>query len=86
MLSKLLAAWMLMSLCVIIHATGIAAVMRRRNLRPALTHPFWTWTWSFVRVAGWIILLHLLEITVWATFYLWQGRCPTCRRRSISAR
>jgi ion channel len=61
---------------VIIHATGIAAVMRRQHLQPASTHLFWSWTWSFVRVAGWIILLHMLEITVWASFYLWKEAMP----------
>jgi hypothetical protein len=73
MVSKLLAAWALMALCVIIHAGGIAALMRRSNLRPVVTHPFWSWTWSFIRVAGWIVLLHLLEMTAWAFFYVWQG-------------
>jgi hypothetical protein len=33
---------------------------------------FWPWTWLFIRVAGWIILIHLVEITVWALFFFWK--------------
>jgi voltage-gated potassium channel Kch len=25
----------------------------------------------FIRLAGWIILLHLIEVTTWALFYVW---------------
>jgi voltage-gated potassium channel Kch len=30
----------------------------------------------FVRIAGWIILIHLVEITVWAFFFLWKEAMP----------
>jgi Ion channel len=30
----------------------------------------------FVRLAGWIVLLHLLEIAAWAGFYLLQRAMP----------
>ena len=76
MVSKLLVAWLLMSACVVIHATGIAAVMRRKHLQPSSAHLFWSWTWLFIQVAGWIITLHILEITVWAGFYVWRGAMP----------
>src|SRR6266513_3250524 len=33
---------------------------------------FWFSTWMLVRTAGWIILLHLIEITIWALFYAWD--------------
>jgi Ca2+/Na+ antiporter len=29
-----------------------------------------------VRTAGWIILLHLIEIAVWAFFYTWKNAMP----------
>jgi hypothetical protein len=76
MVSKLFAAWLLMSACVIIHATGIAAVMRHRHLKPAAAHGFWSWLWLFIRVAAVIILLHILEIAVWAAFYVWKDAMP----------
>ena len=34
------------------------------------------WTWLFIRLAGWIVLLHLIEITVWASFYVWTDAMP----------
>src|SRR5262245_23237233 len=76
MVSKLLVAWGLVGFCVVIHAAGIASAMRRAERRGAAPHEFWAWTWMFVKLAGWIILLHMTEITVWALFFLWQGAVP----------
>jgi hypothetical protein len=69
---KLVVAWSLMSLCVMIHATGLsAAVALLRD--PTAANNFWRGTWLFIRLAGWIVLLHLIEITTWALLYLRQG-------------
>jgi hypothetical protein len=70
---KLLIAWSLMASCVAIHAVGITSALRwvRRHARPA--EEFWAWTWLFICIAGWAVLLHLGEITVWAVFYVWKG-------------
>lgn len=71
MLSKLLAAWSLMALCVVVHATGVT--MALRWLRDYGTpHQFWRWTWLFIEIAALIILLHLIEISAWAGFYVWK--------------
>jgi hypothetical protein len=69
MLSKLLIAWCLLALCVTVHACGVTAA--RRWLRGAAVpdQRFGSWTWLFSRVAGWVVLLHLIEITVWGLFY-----------------
>jgi hypothetical protein len=37
---------------------------------------FWPVTWLLVRIAWWLILLHLAEIAVWALFYWWQKCLP----------
>jgi len=76
MISKLFIAWSLMAVCVAIHAAGISSALGwlRRRARPVDT--FWPWTWLFIGVAGWTILLHLVEITVWALFYAWKGGIP----------
>ena len=29
-----------------------------------------------VRIAAWTVLLHLIEILVWALFYAWRGAMP----------
>jgi hypothetical protein len=75
-LSKLLAAWSLMALCVVIHATGVTAALGRWRRSPASPQRFWPWTWRFVRLAGWIVLLHLAEIGAWAALYAWQEAMP----------
>lgn len=76
MISKLLIAWCLMALCVAIHAGGVVSALRWLHPQTDSVQRFWAWTWLFVRVAGWIILFHLIEITVWALFYLWKDAMP----------
>jgi hypothetical protein len=76
MLSKLLIAWSLMALCVVIHAAGVTSAMGWVRRHPAASQRFWVWTWLFVRLAGWMILLHLVEILAWALFYTWRRAMP----------
>ena len=71
MVLKLLIALCLMALCVTIHAGGVTSALRWvRRQYPA--EQFWRSTWFFVCVTGWMILLHLCEISVWAFFYFWR--------------
>ena len=72
MLAKLLLAWSLMALCVVIHAGGVTSALRwiRQSSR---TLQFWRQTWLFITVAGWMIVLHLTEIGVWAFLYVRKG-------------
>jgi Ion channel len=70
MFSKLLVAWGLMALCVVVHATGMSSAVRWLRYRTTASGRFWPGTWLFIRLAGWIILLHLLEITIWALLYV----------------
>jgi hypothetical protein len=77
MLSKLLVAWFLMALCVVIHATAVTAAMRWERRQPAaFQQQFWPWTWLFIRLAAWIIFFHLIEITVWALLYVGLRAMP----------
>jgi hypothetical protein len=32
--------------------------------------------WRLIRIAAWAVLLHLLQIIVWALVYAWQGAMP----------
>ena len=73
MVSQLLIGLSLMSLCVVIHATGVTAAVRWLRSSATATHPFWLGTLLFVRLAAWIVLLHLLEITAWALMYVRSG-------------
>jgi hypothetical protein len=76
MLSRLLFAWCLMAFCVAVHATGITSALQWLHRRPAAAQPAWRWTWLYVQLAGWIILLHLIEIIAWGLFYVWKGAIP----------
>jgi hypothetical protein len=77
MLLKLSIAWFLLALTVMIHAAGLAAVSRR--LLGSTWMPdtrFWPVTWLLVRVAWQLIVLHLVEIVLWALFFWWQKCLP----------
>ena len=76
MLSKLLLAWALMALCVAIHAASVTAAGRWLRRQPADDLRFWQWTWVFIRLAGWMIAVHLVEIAVWAGAYAWRQAMP----------
>ena len=69
MFSKLLIAWGLMALCVVIHAIGVTSAVRWLPNTASVAPQFWRDTWFSIRLAGWIVLLHLIEITTWALFY-----------------
>jgi voltage-gated potassium channel Kch len=76
MLSSLFFAWCLMAASVACHAIAITSALRwvrRVHLGADNARRL---TWILVGLAGWMILFHLLEITVWALFYVWQGAMP----------
>ena len=73
MITRLVAASCLMALCVAIHAWGLSWAfqnLRRSSLRGSR---LWRSTGLFIAVAVWIVLLHLVEISVWAAMYVWNG-------------
>jgi hypothetical protein len=77
MFPKLLTAFLLMALCVAIHAMGLTAIFRWMRVRlERVTHHFWPATWMLIRVAAWTILLHLSQILVWASCYAVSGAMP----------
>jgi hypothetical protein len=78
MITRLLIACSLMSVCVAIHASGLAWAMRRlrRTTVTAVQAQFWPSLRLFVGVATWIILLHLAEIVAWAVLYAVGGALP----------
>lgn len=77
MIPKLLFAWSLMAVCVAIHAAGLTSALRWLREKPSvLDGKFLPATWMLVGVAGWTLLLHLLEISIWAFFYYWKECLP----------
>lgn len=73
MLMRLLVACSLMALCVIIHAAGLTWALGRLRQVPPMAFGFWRSTRLFILVALWIVVLHILEISVWAVAYVWSG-------------
>ena len=77
MLHTILIAGALVAVTVAIHAVGLGFVLSRwARLRPRCADALWPITWLLIRLAWWLILLHLAEISVWALFYLWQECLP----------
>ena len=77
MIAKLLIASALVATTVTIHAAGLGAGLSRvlRSIE-RLEARFWQVTWLLIRVAWWLIVLHLLEIAVWALFFWWHKCLP----------
>jgi hypothetical protein len=76
MFVQLLIAWCLLASSVVIHAWGVTSALqwlRRQDLPPARLMP---WSWLFVILAGWIVLLHVTEIVVWAFAYVLMRAMP----------
>src|SRR6266550_665192 len=77
MITKLLMASGLVATTVIIHAAGLGVVLShvfRSTVRPDAR--FWPVTWLLVRIAWFLIVIHFLEIAVWALFFWWQNCLP----------
>jgi hypothetical protein len=75
--TKLLIAWSLMAVCVAVHAIGLTAAFRWAGRSPALADPrFWPSIWLLICIAGWTILVSVVEIAVWALFYVWRQGMP----------
>ena len=75
MLSELVAAFILLAMCVIVHAGGLAWLLRRLLLRPKkMNHGMFGAVTLLIKVASWLLVFHLVEIAFWA-FFFWLGGC-----------
>jgi hypothetical protein len=75
MVSQLLIAWCLLAFSVVTHAWGVTSALRwlRRQKTP---DRLVSSSWLFIRLAVWIVVLHLVEITAWAFAYAFTGSLP----------
>jgi hypothetical protein len=75
MIEKLLIASGLVAITVLIHATGLG-ILLSQLLRSTVRSDtrFWPITWLLIRIAWWLILIHVVEIAVWALFF-WLQKC-----------
>jgi len=77
MLSKIFFAWLLVAICVAIHALGITLALRwLRTRHSRMEGAFLPAMLMMVRVAGGVVILHIIEISLWAAFYTWKGCLP----------
>jgi hypothetical protein len=73
MLGKLFYSFLLLTLCVVIHAAGVSAALHRLPRRLGPWVGFWWSSWLFALLAGWMVLLHLFQVVAWALLYEWHG-------------
>lgn len=72
-----LTAVSLVVLTVVIHAVGFSALLRAMvRLHMLTASGFWRTTWAVIRITCWLILIHLVEISLWGLFYFWHGLLP----------
>lgn len=77
MAARLFWACLLMALCVVIHAAGVAAALRRLRKMASSINTFSSGVLLFVLLAAWMVILHLSEITVWAAAFVLNGALPS---------
>jgi len=76
-LVKLLFAVGLVLVTVVIHVVGFSALLRAIMWsRPLDKSGFGPATRLVIALTCWLLLIHLLEISVWGLFYFWQGCLP----------
>ena len=77
MFSGLFPAFLLLAACVVIHAAGLALLLRWAYTRhPSVgIHPG-KLTMFIVHVAWWLTALHLIQIVLWALYYVARGCLP----------
>jgi hypothetical protein len=62
-----------MAACVTVHAAGITGALQRVRKSAPSIQSFWRSLRLFILLAVWMVLLHLVEIGVWAGAYVWNG-------------
>jgi len=76
MLSIILIACALVAITVAVHAAGFGFVLQSLLKSHATPTHFWPIAWLLIRVTWCLLLIHAIEITVWALFYLWWKCLP----------
>ena len=77
MITKLLIASCLVAITVAIHAGGLGIALSHAlhsSERPQMR--FWPITWLLIRIAWLLIIIHMVEIAIWALFFWWEKCLP----------
>src|SRR5436190_21109515 len=77
MLSIILIACALVAITVAVHAAGFGLVLHYL-VKSHATPPtrFWPIAWQLIRLTWLLILIHLIEISIWGLCYLWRNCLP----------
>ena len=77
MFTIILSACVLTALTVAVHTWGIAVLLRRiGRLETLTTIGTWGITLMLLRMISWLLLIHMLSISIWALFYWWSVDLP----------
>jgi hypothetical protein len=72
-----LVALALVAATVLVHVVGLLSLMSWLGRRPnGLPLEFWPITWLFVRLVWALLLIHGVEIWLWAAVYYWGAHLP----------
>ncbi len=75
--SPLVSAVALVAITMVVHAIGLALVLR--SLRTSWCRPcnrLLPTIWLLIKVTWALLGIHLIEIAVWGLFFVWQGCMP----------
>lgn len=65
------------ALCVISHAIVISLLLRRLvGCTGNEVFSFWKSTWDLIWLTGWLIVVHIFEIGIWAAYYIFGRAMP----------
>lgn len=74
MFAMVFIAFLLVVVTVAIHAVGFSVLLRTIMWTHALdTSGFRPVTLMVICLSCWLIMIHLIEVSVWGLFYFWQG-------------
>jgi hypothetical protein len=76
MLTRLAVGFVLMAVCVTIHAVGVSVALHRLRRSPVPPPRFLPRTQVLLLLASWVVVLHLVEIAAWALLFTWNGAMP----------
>ncbi len=77
MIIKILIAWGLVVTTVTIHSTGMAVILWLLFRFDPVNTNFMKAAWRLNSLVWWIIVIHMVEISVWGLFYWYQDCFPS---------
>ena len=77
MFTTLLIAAVLVAITVFVHTIGFAMLLKFLiKVQDPAPLRAWPIAWLLIRVTWWLLLIHAIEITIWALFYDWWECLP----------